>query len=413
MYCLCVIILLVCNTNNYGAILFNQDRPFQFLSSLRTKDAYFDATIVCDGKYFKVHRMILSAYSRFLEELFDNAASSVGLQSGHLLVNPVIVLQDVRKEHMEAVVEYIYNGQVNVAKPDLQRFMKTANYLKINGLEDIRDSLESKHIDEKHFQEISTLKSNLVNDSIVSNNPGPIMSSSLYSSEKVSMPTMLDSLDQIYIPKDNEMEFISIKEELIVEGPVANEDSYLDQFTHDNNEILTSKSKKRKLEVAASSPSIGLTENHSILQQNLASVDQNMLNIAFKTQAKQIRVECNEVEPEWTKANFSYTCLIALALKNSADGTLTVTQMCEFIRHHFPYYQTASNGWKKSISCNLSQSIFFERNPCANSKSKQWRIIPSRFHEVGAELIRFKYNFQDALKKGMKYPQQLEFLLKL
>ena len=148
---------------------FNQDKPFDFLSSLRNKDTYSDATIVCDGKYFKVHRVILSGYSRFLEELFDNAASSVGLQSGHLLVHPVIVLQDVRKEHMEAVLEYVYNGQVNVAKQDLQIFMKTANYLKINGLEDIKDFLQSKQIDEKHFQEISTLKSNLESENIVSN----------------------------------------------------------------------------------------------------------------------------------------------------------------------------------------------------------------------------------------------------
>merc|ERR1719341_1727316 len=98
---------------------FNQEKPLQFLSPVWKEETYADATIACDGKYFRVHRMILSAYSTFLAELFDNA--SIGLH--HLLLHPVIVLPGVRKEHMEALLEYVYTGQVSIANSDLHMFI--------------------------------------------------------------------------------------------------------------------------------------------------------------------------------------------------------------------------------------------------------------------------------------------------
>ena len=119
---------------------FNQVNPFPILSSVRSKDTYCDATIVCEGKSFKVHRVILSAYSRVLGELFDTA-SDAGIQ--HMLVHPVIVLPGVKNKLFEAILNYIYNGQVNVASSDLQIFIETAKYLKINNLENIKSPINN------------------------------------------------------------------------------------------------------------------------------------------------------------------------------------------------------------------------------------------------------------------------------
>ena len=41
----------------------------------------------------------------------------------------------VKHKPFEAILNYIYNGQVNVASSDLQIFIETEKYLKINNLE--------------------------------------------------------------------------------------------------------------------------------------------------------------------------------------------------------------------------------------------------------------------------------------
>lgn len=48
--------------------------------------------------------------------------------------HPVIVLQDVAFTDLNALVEFIYHGEVNVHQQSLSSFLKTAEVLRVSGL---------------------------------------------------------------------------------------------------------------------------------------------------------------------------------------------------------------------------------------------------------------------------------------
>ncbi|CAL4171687.1 unnamed protein product, partial [Meganyctiphanes norvegica] len=101
----------------------------EVLSTIRKKRQYCDATIACEGRFYKVHKMVMSACSDYLEHMFEetNLNNSVA-------THPVIVLQDIRCKHLEALLDYMYVGEVNVVQADLPSLIKAADCLRIKGL---------------------------------------------------------------------------------------------------------------------------------------------------------------------------------------------------------------------------------------------------------------------------------------
>ncbi|KAF9796317.1 hypothetical protein SFRURICE_019399 [Spodoptera frugiperda] len=85
---------------------------------------------------------------------------------------------------------------------------------------------------------------------------------------------------------------------------------------------------------------------------------------------------------EFPKPAYSYSCLIAMALKNSRTGSLPVSEIYNFIQH-FPYFKTAPNGWKNSVRHNLSLNKCFEKieKPSTNGSQRKgclWAMNPSK-----------------------------------
>ncbi|XP_059576096.1 forkhead box protein R1 isoform X2 [Alligator mississippiensis] len=81
----------------------------------------------------------------------------------------------------------------------------------------------------------------------------------------------------------------------------------------------------------------------------------------------------------WPRPPLNYCILITLALYNSAEGSLTVQQIYQFTRHHFPFFQTAPDGWKNTIRHNLCFSRSFEKTTrfvCSEGKRKArlWKL---------------------------------------
>ncbi|XP_018023151.1 protein tramtrack, beta isoform isoform X23 [Hyalella azteca] len=97
---------------------------FYVLSNVRKKECYTDVTLACDGKFYPVHKLVLSTCSEYFEQMFEQT------QCKH----PVIVLKDIRSEELESLLSYMYVGEVNVVQEKLSGLIKAAECLRIKGL---------------------------------------------------------------------------------------------------------------------------------------------------------------------------------------------------------------------------------------------------------------------------------------
>ena len=56
--------------------------------------------------------------------------------------HPIVILKDVGHHEMERLLEFMYNGEVNIAQDQLAAFLRTAENLKIRGLAGSSDEME-------------------------------------------------------------------------------------------------------------------------------------------------------------------------------------------------------------------------------------------------------------------------------
>lgn len=118
---------------------------------------------------------------------------------------------------------------------------------------------------------------------------------------------------------------------------------------------------------------------------------------------------------EFPKPAYSYSCLIAMALKNSRAGSLPVSEIYSFMCEHFPYFKTAPSGWKNSVRHNLSLNKCFEKieKPATNGNQRKgclWAMNPDRITKMDEEVQKWSRKDPLAIRKAMVFPDHLEAL---
>ncbi|MFT7817835.1 forkhead box protein N4-like [Arapaima gigas] len=123
-----------------------------------------------------------------------------------------------------------------------------------------------------------------------------------------------------------------------------------------------------------------------------------------------------ELRPtSFPKPIYSYSCLIAMALKNSKTGSLPVSEIYSFMKEHFPYFKTAPDGWKNSVRHNLSLNKCFEKveNKLNGSSRKGclWALNPTRIDKMEEEMQKWKRKDLLAIRRSMANPDELDKLI--
>ena len=91
---------------------------------LLTSREFVDVTLGCEGKKLSAHKMLLSSCSPFFRELLH----------GNTCQHPIIVLSDIKYKDLESIIQFVYNGKVNILQDELNSFLRAAEILKIQGL---------------------------------------------------------------------------------------------------------------------------------------------------------------------------------------------------------------------------------------------------------------------------------------
>ena len=94
-------------------------------SQLRQQTGLFDVTLVSsDQKPVSAHRLVLSACSHFFKNIFHSNTHS----------HPLLYLDGVSSEEVNLMLNYVYQGEVQIYQESLDRFLEIAKKFKLDGL---------------------------------------------------------------------------------------------------------------------------------------------------------------------------------------------------------------------------------------------------------------------------------------
>ena len=113
---LCIVFLLPISSIHFKIV-----KQFDFFLF---QEAFTDATLACEGKFFPIHKFVLSTCSEYFSAIFEWTPC----------VNPVVVINNISCNALESLLDFMYKGEANVLESNIQEVMKAAECLHIRGL---------------------------------------------------------------------------------------------------------------------------------------------------------------------------------------------------------------------------------------------------------------------------------------
>jgi len=115
---------------------------------IREEKDFFDCTLSCGSRQMQAHKLILSACSPFFR--------SVLKQNPHQ--NPLLYLKGVKFTDLQAVLNFMYHGEVNIAQEELNSFLSVAEELQVKGLTQNNSPPNSTQREQKAAQQEDSAK---------------------------------------------------------------------------------------------------------------------------------------------------------------------------------------------------------------------------------------------------------------
>jgi hypothetical protein len=124
----------------------HQSHILQSFDQLLQQNSLVDVTLVCSDRSLRAHKVVLSACSPFFERVFNDTPCK----------HPVIVLKDFRGWLVQAIVDFMYRGEISVPQEKLNQLIQAGESLQIRGLigavpyssqSQVESDLENSHRD--------------------------------------------------------------------------------------------------------------------------------------------------------------------------------------------------------------------------------------------------------------------------
>ncbi|XP_070072494.1 protein abrupt isoform X3 [Drosophila takahashii] len=130
-----------------------QDNIASGFQNLYDRGDLVDVTLACDGKLLHAHKIVLAICSPYFQEIFTTNPCK----------HPIIILKDVSFNIMMELLEFMYQGVVNVKHTELQSFMKIGQLLQIKGLATNSNSSPGSSVSEKSSSQPPAEEANSTN----------------------------------------------------------------------------------------------------------------------------------------------------------------------------------------------------------------------------------------------------------
>ena len=126
-------------------------------SSLRKDEDFFDVTLVsCDKKQVSAHKVILSSCSEYFKTILKN---------NNKTRSTLLCLENIYFEELDQILDYVYNGEVQIKEDQLENFLKIAQRFELEGLLS-DESEEEQKMEEQKMEEESALISGSISKMI-------------------------------------------------------------------------------------------------------------------------------------------------------------------------------------------------------------------------------------------------------
>ncbi|XP_026330119.1 protein tramtrack, beta isoform isoform X8 [Hyposmocoma kahamanoa] len=83
-----------------------------------------DVTLAAEGRLLQAHKLVLSVCSPYFQEMFKLNPTQ----------HPIVFLKDVSHSALRDLLQFMYQGEVNVKQEELASFISTAEQLQVKGL---------------------------------------------------------------------------------------------------------------------------------------------------------------------------------------------------------------------------------------------------------------------------------------
>ncbi|GLV39503.1 jim lovell [Carabus blaptoides fortunei] len=113
-------------TQSHYSLRWNnhQSHILSAFDALLQAETLVDVTLVCAETSVRAHKVVLSACSPFFQRIFSENPCK----------HPVIVLKDFHGWEVQAIVDFMYKGEISVGQEQLQNLIKAAESLQVRGL---------------------------------------------------------------------------------------------------------------------------------------------------------------------------------------------------------------------------------------------------------------------------------------
>lgn len=155
--------------------------------ALWDEESFCDVTLFCEGQQVSAHKVVLSACSTVFKALLKKSNCP----------HPMIILHKLSFSTLEAILQFIYRGEVNIEHDELDDLLEAAALLQIRGLASIAKREKTVPV-ENH--------SNLSREPCMKPRPDGSRDNSLKRKRaKVPSPDPADEVNPLYLPTKDEL----------------------------------------------------------------------------------------------------------------------------------------------------------------------------------------------------------------